>query len=97
MQTVKLTVLNNRGDLLLVYLRGLVSLITTFPFKRRNNVGNVAQSKKSPQNSQQKVFQNDYIPYIGYIKTLCRALRRSIEGRWKSGVDGRRLVSQVRA
>ena len=97
MQTVKLTVLNNRGDLLLLYLLGLVSLITTLPCKRRNNVGNVAQSEKSPQNSQYKVFQNDYIPYIGYIRTLGRALCRSIEGRWKSGFDGRRLVSQVRA
>ena len=31
------------------------------------NVGSVAQSEKSPEKSQQKVFRNDYTAYTDYI------------------------------
>ena len=53
MQSVKLTVLNMRGDWLVgVSARRLVLLLILFLVKEGKNVGNVAQSQKSPENSQ---------------------------------------------
>ena len=56
MQSVKLTVLNMRGDWLVgVSARRLLLLLILLLVKEGNNVGNVgnvAQSEKYPQNSQ---------------------------------------------
>ena len=56
MQSVKLTVLNMRGDWLVgVSARRLLLLLILFLVKEGNNVGNVgdvAQSEKSSENSQ---------------------------------------------
>ena len=53
MQSVKLTVLKLKGDWLVgVSARRLLLLLILLLVKEGNNVGNVAQSEKSSENSQ---------------------------------------------
>ena len=53
------------------YTRGCLIYYYPSSFKKRDksvgNVGNVAKSEKSPENSPRKVFQNAYITYTTYI------------------------------
>ena len=50
---------------------GILYIITPSSLQKRDksvgNVGNVAKSEKSPENSPIKVFQNAYITYTTYI------------------------------
>ena len=60
------------GCLCIQLIRGFaLYIITPSSLKKRDksvgNVGNVAKSEKSPENSPRKVFQNAYITYTTYI------------------------------
>ena len=73
-----------------MHLRELVGLLVfLFLVKEENNVGNVAQSEKFPQKSQQKVFRKGYTAYIAYINRLGRVGCHAIAGHSRNGV-GRR-------
>ena len=65
---------------LIVHLRGFGGLLVfLFLVEKENNVGDVAQSEKSPENSQEKVSRKGYTAYIGYISRLGRVVCHAVE------------------
>ena len=73
-----------------MYLRGFDGLLVFLSLvEEENNVGNVAQSEKSPQKSQCKVFRKGYIGCIAYISRLGKVGCHAIAGRLRSGIARR--------
>ena len=76
--------------------RGWLYLYLTLLRKKEKDVesvGSVAQSEKSPEKSQQKVFRNDYTAYTDYISKWGKAGYHAIEGRWMIVVGIHRSAS----